>query len=350
MKSHIENSVNFAPDEPGSPGAAPKVPETVTIEGVGDVAFKDLVETYANRNKFEAANHERATEIKNIRAQQQAEIAQLRKEAQTDRDATRAERQQFLQTLERTVPQPAAEAPFDARSAIAAVDFLDPSAPQVLADVMSRAEEEHAARLERQEKTFEQRMARAESGFSKKLEETAQSITKKSERTSAKERAEKVNNEIFDSRMASAYPEVLKSISQAELNEVRELYQSQISNKYGGWQGGEWIFNKDAVDAAVRGAAPSHKILLAREVNAARESAIRTQLNGEDATESTPLRGRQRSPFTPDELNERGDQLNSALRNNRLTPLEVDASLPDDPAALRALIARRAAIVKANQS
>ena len=326
--------INYSPDEQSGRGV---LPEKVSVDGV-NVPFDDLVNTFKNKASFEQANHERATQNKEERAAITAERQAATAERKAAMAAMERQQGQFTESLNRFAPGQEPVQEFDPYAAIANVDLLRPTAPEELAGALSQGLQ---ATEQRMEQSFQQRMKAVEANSSKAVADAVSNFSKKDARKDAKATAERLNDETFDRHMKDKYADVVDALSTTEMSQVKEAYRTQFTKKSGGWQGQEWVFNSKAVDTAVRSAEPSFKVLLSRQAAEVRKETLLGRQAGDEATEATPLRGRQTASLSEGEVNRQADEINSALRKQTLHPLDVDNSLPDDPEALRRLIASR---------
>uniref|UniRef100_A0A6M3XCC2 Uncharacterized protein n=1 Tax=viral metagenome TaxID=1070528 RepID=A0A6M3XCC2_9ZZZZ len=322
-----KQSINESPDE--------RRPEKVNVDGK-EVAFDDLINGY----KFTQANHQRAEELKR-------EKAQLENERQAwarEREDSSQERKAYLDTLNRFAPK--AEAtneppPLNYREAISQIDLVaDAEAPQKLGQVIDVA---LANERESERREWQKRLEQVNQTFNQRLDKVQQEQSTKLSRQDARRQAQEHNDKLFNDTLKSKYGEVATQIGDEGIRAVRKAYEAQISNDYGELdRAGQWRWKESAVEAAVWAAAPSRKVMLARETANARTQQLGARVRGDDASRSTPIRTQRAAAGDPaDALAQKEEQVLQMVRSRQYSPEEAFEQVGFTDDEVRALNERR---------
>lgn len=332
---NIERFIQFAPDEPNT---GEKPPERVTVDGVGEIAFADLV----NGFKFSRANHERAEQLKAGFEQLQAE----RNAWEQRNAASQAEREGFLQTLER-VAAPRQEGTRSARinlaEALGQVEIVaDEKAAEKLGQVIDLAFEQREQELTHR---HQEDMNRMSLSFQQKLEQELQGLRSERTRETASQTAERANEETFQRVLRQQLGEEgFRAMTETELTVVRKQARGQYTPETGMFDAAnQWRWRPEGVEKALWAAEPTRKRLLEKAKAEARVQGLGHRVAMESASASTPSRQPRQPAVNLDEnVKNKMNNIRHLLNSRQISPVEAQQMMGDDAPKMLAYLQEQA--------
>lgn len=328
------NGFYWSPDEQGGGDGAGESAPTNRVEIDGqEVDLNELVTTYKNRSKMDAAAHRRNEEIKREQTRFKQEADQLRQRFQQEREQLNRERQQLLTALPRHPerPSPRAEEPvpsFQKRLEREKIDLVgDDEAPIKLARLFdSTVAEREKAMASQFERKLKENTQSLEKTIGQKLSETGKTWEQHEQRKKAREEATTHNRKIFEQTLKKDFPEVAERLDEGNREAVWKVFEEQIGPESGTLdKTGQWRWNENAVRRAVWAAEPSRQVMLAGETAKARSDGLKARIRGEGATTPLPRQPRRTAEGGASEeaLRQKIETVNQQLAGREISEIQA---------------------------